>query len=89
MSDLIIKLAGQEQAVNSTPNTVTNSAFLRLVNTGATPALIQVYVGGNNQINSAITMLANSELFIAKGSTDTVVSNTSGNAVVGAYVKRY
>jgi hypothetical protein len=80
-----LKVQAEEQVVNSTPNTISNATYLRVVSTEANNfALIKVRNAANDVLGS-FTLGPSASAFgveyVIKLPTDTVESNTTGTTI--------
>jgi hypothetical protein len=82
---LILRLTGVEAAVNAASNTtVSNSSFVRVLNTSA--AAVLTIMPADGSANATITLASGGELLLAKAPGDTLFA---ANAMVATPVKRF
>jgi hypothetical protein len=85
---LIIRVTGVESTVNSTPNTVGDSSFVRVLNSSAGTALVTQQNVAANTANVSISLAAGKETFLNKAPVDTLTSNVA-SGVLAVGIKRF
>ena len=88
-----LKVQAEEQVVNSTPNTISNATYLRVVSTETSNfALIKVRNAANDVLGSFTLGPSESAFgieYVIKSPTDTVESNTTGTTIKATAIGYY
>ncbi len=80
-----LKVQAEEQVVNSTPNTISNATYVRVISTEATDfVLIKMRDASNNVLGSFTLGPSDSTYgieYVIKSPSDTIESNTTGTTI--------
>lgn len=91
MADLI-KVLSQEQAVNTTPNTISSATLVRVFNKSNTENYLVTVRNSSNTVLGTLTLgyIGNEEsvIYLMKSASDTIEANNNSN-VLGVSVGYY